>query len=197
MSHLPYIWHTFWDTGVKGMPEDIRQLYWGIFDMSPKVLPFLWDKENIKELGLDYDDLLKRYINNAGVSNVVRLHALYKEGGLWLDADFKAHKPLYPLFELGDAAAEQEPGRLCNAAMTAASGSKWIQHQLSTFHRYTGVNAYGGVDNLNDAPRDGLTVIPDGWVFSYRWDTPMEQRSVHPDAIVEHLWAGTWLPNKH
>lgn len=194
MSRMDYICHTFWDDPFYGMPEPYQKLHDEMRSMNPDVHFRVWDKYSIAELGLDYGDLLKSYINNAGVSNVVRLHALHNEGGIWLDVDFRAHKPLDPLFQFDAWYAEQEPGRGCNAAMGCRPGHPWICHQISTMPKYAGVNAYGGVDNLNDAPRDGVTAIPSEWVYSYRWDTPMSERKVHPDAIVEHLWAGSWLP---
>jgi mannosyltransferase OCH1-like enzyme len=196
--NTPPICHTFWDEPFYGMPEPYQQLHDEMQAMNPNVLFYVWDKYSIEELGLDYQKLLDDYINNAGVSNVVRLHAVLKDGGIWMDTDFKAHKPLDLLFAIEGAwAAEQEPGRWCNAIFGAPPNHPWIAHQIATMPRYVRVNAYGGVDNMNDAPREGVTKIPAEWVYSYRWDTPIEQRSVHPDAIVSHLWAGTWLPNKH
>lgn len=189
MKTLPLICHTFW-----AGPIVFNGAYAKLQYDNPSIEFWLWDEENIEGLGFNYDDLLKRFVNPAGVSNVIRLHAIHANGGVWLDMDFVSHKPMDKLFEIGDWAAEQEPGRLCNAAMGARRGSPWIEHQISTIKKYEKVNAYGGVDNMNEAPRDGVTVIPTEWVYSYLWHTPIAERKVHPDAIVEHLWSGTWIP---
>lgn len=191
MKTIPLICHTFWAGPLPDMTA-----YGKLQDDNPSIEFWLWDEENISGLGLDYNDLLKRFVNAAGASNVVRLHALHANGGVWLDMDFVSHKPMDKLFEIGDWAAEQEPGRFCNAAMGARRGSPWITHQISTINKYEKLNAFGGVDNMNEAPRTGVTTIPTEWVYSYFWYTPIAERKAHPDAIVEHLWAGTWLP-KH
>ena len=191
---IPLICHTFW---AGKMPQDLYDLKWAMGAKDDDILHYVWDEVSIGELGLDYHDLKKRYLNDAGVSNVVRLHAVHKDGGIWLDADFKAHKSLMPLFAwTGAWAAEQEPGRLCNAAFGAPPSHPWIKAQIDLMPQYERINAYGGVDCMNAVPREDLTIIPSHWVYSYRWDDAPEKRIPHPDAIVEHLWHGSWLP-KH
>lgn len=55
-------------------------------------------------------------------SNIFRLHLLYRDGGLWVDADLKPLKPIWPL--LGDseiAAARESKSYLNNGILWARS----------------------------------------------------------------------------
>jgi mannosyltransferase OCH1-like enzyme len=163
--------------------------------MNPDVSFWLWQEEGVeKTLGLSLDDLRRRFPSWAGVSNAVRLHIVNRFGGGYMDLDFQPIKPLLPLFEAGDAVvAKQEGDRTCNAIFLANAGHPWVRWQVNHLSDIERLGAFAGVDHMTRAPRTGLTIIPPQWVYSWRWDAPKEKRIVHPEAIVVHQWAGTWL----
>ena len=73
----------------------------------------------------------------AFVSDYVRLWALEREGGLYMDVDFEVYKPLDDLMEQYDAFAGYE-GSKCNPVMMGVIAAKahhpWIQGMLQTYN---------------------------------------------------------------
>lgn len=170
-----------------------------LMEMNPGYSFWLWDENTIGQLGLDYEMLKAQFPKPAGVSNAVRLHAVYAKGGMYTDADFIPIKPVDPFFVFcGDAwVAEQENGRKCNAIFAAKKEHPWVKWQIDNMHLYTGIAPYWGPDLMTVAPMDGVTIIPQRTVYPYLFDAPLDKRVPHEDTILQHAWHGSWLPNKH
>lgn len=176
------------------MPPDIARMRDRLIAMLEGLHQYhIWHDDNIAELGLRSDRLREEFGTWAAASNFVRLIALQRHGGIYLDSDFEALKPLAPLFDFGDCiAAEQDRGRICNAFMGATPNHPWINWQLANIARYDRKDAASGVYLATDAPRDGLTLVPQHLVYPYLYDAQPEKRVVHPDSLLVHLWHGSW-----
>jgi len=191
MRKIQRILHSFW----AGDPMPSEYFLWGarLRAMNPSCRFMHWNEQNIYQLGLAWDDLLRIYTDMASISNVVRLHAVHKHGGIWLDADFEPVKPLDILFEWGDAVCEQEDGRLCQAYFQAVAGSPWISWQMKAIRSAAGLGASAGVDVMTAAPRENVTILPRELMYSYWHDTPEDKRKVSPEALMVHKWAKSWV----
>lgn len=152
----------------------------------------LWDDEAIEELGVTSAALKYEYRTWAAATNVVRLLILKKYGGIYLDCDCECLKPLDVLLEHSAVAAEQDEGRICNAVMGAEPNHPWICWQLAHFHEYDVRDAASGVYVATDAPREGLTIIPQHLVYPWMYDSRPETRVIHPESLLCHKWAGSW-----
>lgn len=189
---IPRILHFVW-VGAP-MPIRIKSNLLTFYCCNPTFGHNFWDEVSIgTSLGLDLAELWQKFLTPAGVSNVVRLVALAKFGGLYFDTDFFCRKPLDSLLENEAVAAFQDDGRICNAFMGATPGHPWIQWQLDCMGGWTGHGAEWGVYNATNAPRDGLTIIPQETVYPYLHNTPAAERTLKPGTLAEHLWEGSWI----
>lgn len=152
----------------------------------------IWNEKNVDQLGLDIGQLKFKCVNWASVSNIVRLHALYKFGGAYLDLDCELLKPLDPLLENDAFAAEQDSGRLCNAAMGASANHRFIRWQIDRQERLENEDAATAIYLMSEAPRDGVTIVPTSYFYPFLWDTPLDERMAHPDSFMLHHWSGSW-----
>lgn len=85
----------------------------------------------------------------AFVSDYVRLWALEREGGLYMDVDFEVYKPFDDLMNLYDAFAGYE-GSKRNPVMMGVIAAKphrpWIQRMMQTYHERSFINTDGSYD---------------------------------------------------
>jgi len=157
---------------------------------------FIFNENSTKRLGLDLDHLKSKCVNWAGVSNIVRLHAVNQLGGIWMDTDVEVLKPFTPLLNHKAFAARQDEDRLCNAVFGAVAGHPWIKWQIQFQNRLMTQNAAEGVFLMTEAPRDGLEVLPTPWIYPFFYDFPPERKKAHPSSFCVHHWDGSWNKNK-
>jgi len=173
------------------MPEQYQQWDEQCRKLNPDTPVMVWTDENIGELGLSKKELC--YNSLAGDTNVVRLHAVYKHGGMYADYDFEPVKPLsiFPS-DVPAWAARQADGWICCAIFGAEAGHPWVKWQMDNVGWWTNHNAEWGPCLMTQAPRDGLTLIRPELVYPFDYRTPLEERKNHPDTVMAHHWAKFW-----
>lgn len=183
--------HQIW-IGSK-MPDGVRFLVGGVAEKNATWQHLLWTDGLMAGLGVSVDRLRGEFGTWASASNFVRLLILQRHGGIYLDTDFECLKPIDPLLGLGDCiAAEQDGGRICNAFMGCTPNHPWVNWQLAHLGNYDRKDAASGVYVATDAPRDGLTIVPQHWVYPWMYDSPPSARVPHPESLLAHLWHGSW-----
>lgn len=196
----PKIIHQFW---AGDRPEEIRQMMLSIRKFNPTSDGWvyrLWHEGNISDLGLNCADLKDKCQNWASVSNIVRLHAVHKFGGYWIDADVKCLKSLAPLLAHRATAAfqSQTDERICNAIFSAEPGHPWIGWQLrqENVEKLMDADAARGVFLMTDAPRAGLTLLFSQWYYPIGWENPPAGRNPPSGSFTDHFWQGSWAVKK-
>lgn len=163
--------------------------------MNPAWVCHLWTAETITQLGLDYETLLNRFKKPVHVSDYVRLVAVQKLGGIYLDCDVEVIQPLDSLLCLDAFGAFQDgSGQICPATFGAIPNHPWINWQIDNADRYSMPDAPWNVTLMTDAPREGVTIVPTEWFYPWLWDTPKEDRHIHPSTLSIHHWKGSWAP---
>lgn len=138
-------------------------------------------------------------------SDVVRLDALLRHGGVYLDLDTICARPLAPLFRHACVLGREEtPGSrikgLCNAVILAEPGSSFLARWRDAYRTFDG--DYWHVHSVvvprllaeRAAPGE-VHVEPPESFFLPSWDdgglADLFTREVaFPDAYLHHLWAG-------
>lgn len=194
---LPRIVHQLWCGGE--IPAQYMTWHEQAKAMNPDVEFWLWREEGLeKTMGLNINQLRADFPTWAGVSNVARLCILHRFGGIHFDLDYEPIKPLDYFFKFGDAVCLQEDGRACNSYFQCEPHSEWIWWQLKNTDMIKGQAAYAGVNHMTRALRESpVTILPTRLCYPYSFDTPKEQRSLHPDTIMRHDWSGSWLPKQN
>lgn len=190
---IPKVIHSVWLGDEE--PPQLMKNHWAML----KFLGFqfmLWEQDNdgvgtVQQLGLR--DPQWRGANHATSSNMIRLHALYQYGGIYLDADVEVLKDLSPLLQYEEFIARQPDGVFCNAVMGAKAGSAWIRQQLEILSDFRLHDAAHACHIIHLAESDKLTVVPTHWFYPFGHDEPADRSRITDETLCVHHWEGSWL----
>lgn len=145
------------------------------------------------------------------LSNYVRLHALYTEGGVYLDTDVEAVRTLKPLLRhqcfLGFQVEEEQVDWVNSAVLGARPGHHFLRRALELtvrlfeaegeFYRgpavatavlkELGLSAYG----LQEI--EGVCVYPAEFFYPYPWFGKFSPDCITEKTFCVHHWAGSWM----
>lgn len=188
---IPRIIHQIW-VGPKPMPEVLRGYVASVRNHHPLWTHILWTDELLHHLGAPIENEAARLRSMCSKSGIIRLGALAKFGGIYLDADCECLRPLDEL--LGHAAfgALQDPTRICPAVIGAEQGNAWIRWQIAHWKDFDQQDPASGVYLASTAPRELVTLIPPHLVFPFGCYTPPAARHPAPDSMIVHHWMGMW-----
>jgi mannosyltransferase OCH1-like enzyme len=219
MSRIPRIIHYVW-CGQQPMPSAHRHFVDGWRRLHPDWKFMEWNDESL--------DLSDRWLAQAYVmrrfnvvSDYVRIYALLRYGGVYLDTDIELLKPLDPLLDepafLGiqtDKPAEEEPDWVNGAVIGASAGHRLMAAMLDGLRtRVDPTRSHGSytgpglltetVLRLGVAPEPHrnllqrhkeLTLFPTPWFYPYSWEEPFDPACIRPETIAVHHWSVSWMP---
>jgi mannosyltransferase OCH1-like enzyme len=136
--------------------------------------------------------------DNGQQADLVRIEVLYRDGGVYVDADVQLLRPLDSLLTL-DAFAGWEDGTwLCNAVMGSTPEHPALLAALERMEWWlTNAAPPSGPRALTEAwqGRDDVTLLPTPVFYPYRYDEPHragEDFTLNLDTIAVHHWAKSW-----
>ena len=149
-------WHTHmpnWEYRLWSEDTITQVLYKPTSDSSLKGREEESVSQNLSQNWLDY---MPKYVQEAYaakkyafVSDYVRLWALEREGGLYMDVDFEVYKPFDDLMEQYDAFAGYEGSKqnpVMMGVLAADAHHPWIQGMLTTYENRTFLKEDGSYD---------------------------------------------------
>ena len=176
---IPKIIHYCWFGG-KQMPELAIKCIESWKKFLPNYELRLWNEETFDVNSVPYVKEAYEARKFAFVTDYVRLWALEREGGLYMDVDFEVYKPFDDLIEQYDAFAGYE-GSKRNPVMMGVIASKahhpWIQGMMQTYVDRRFLHEDGSLDMT---PNTG---------YFLNW---MQERGFVADG-VEKDWMGVHL----
>jgi mannosyltransferase OCH1-like enzyme len=173
-------------------------------EANPDFTYRLWDEDAIDELRLRNDRIYRRYLAEGlydGAADVARIEILHRLGGVYVDADSVALRPLgeAPFMTAGFFAplepSDEHPGLVTNAFMGAAPEHpvtvRYIDvvsrvRTLRPMWRLTGPGALTEVLSAQDDP--DVTILP-AWTF-FTHGLSGEALS-GGDSYASHYWSTT------
>ncbi len=202
---------------ITSIPKTIHYCWFGKGKMPPLALAcmeswkrhhpdwsyVLWNEENLPaELGFARK-LLQRKLY-AFVSDYVRLYAVYKQGGIYLDMDVELIRPLDSLLQDQQFIAFERNERYCNAVCGAVPGAAFFEtclKEMDAYYSKTDVPLLSPefctmIINKNNFA--DLTVYPAHVFYPYNpYDKsrPIPQlmyMDIKPDTLAIHHWAKSW-----
>jgi mannosyltransferase OCH1-like enzyme len=145
------------------------------------------------------------------LSNYVRLHVLYREGGIYLDTDVEVIRSFNPLLAhkcfLGFQQQEEQTDWVNGAVLGAQAGHPFLKRCMELteqlfeaegeFYRSpaiitmalkeAGLNAYCQQE-IND-----VTVYPAEYFYPYPWFGRFAPECITANTYSVHHWAGSWV----
>jgi hypothetical protein len=211
MSNIPGILHYAW-FGPRPLPDAYRAYIAGWRRLSSGWAVMAWTERDL--------DWSSRYVNEAyatrgwtRLADYMRVHALHRFGGFYLDTDVELIRRLDPLRDaqvvLGFQSRERTPSWVNNAVIGATPQHPFIARWLRAFDdRMPGWRRMGDAhgpglvtrlleaEGLGVAPADAprqigdVTLLPPDRFYPYPWTAPYTPDCVTPDTFAVHHWGG-------
>lgn len=192
------------------VPEETRkeaEMYWKQF----RVLHPGWALMTHRD-PLDPDDwpLTSPHWNKvkagAQLADLVRLEALIKWGGIYVDQDVEPYRSFAPLQSTKAFAAWEDARCVPNAVLGATPNHPAIVACLELMIQRLDAgediwHCGPGVTTTVLPKRDDVLVLPPGSLYPYHYSVKEQQRGVdyrrtQPWAFCAHHWWGSWLEHK-
>lgn len=213
---IPKIIHYCW-FGRGAMPELVEQCIASWHQYMPDWEYRLWCEENF-----DINSA-PRYVHEAYaakkyafVSDYVRLWALEKEGGLYMDTDVEVLRSFDPLLEDTAFIGLEESLALLpgTCVMGCEAHSQWVKDMLSTYNDARFINKDGTLDMTTNVQRLGDRILQGGlqhkreiqylpqWglrVYTHDYFSPITSTRVmrkSKNTYCIHRFAGSWVDEK-
>lgn len=144
---IPKTIHYCW-FGQSEMPELAQKCIASWHKYMPEFEYRLWNEESFNVYSVPYTKEAYDVKKYAFVSDYVRLYALNKEGGIYLDVDFEVYKPFDDLLHwnafAGFEGSKHSP--LMMGVIASCHGGTWVEEQLSHYQGRHFVNDDGSLD---------------------------------------------------
>lgn len=149
--------------------------------------------------GMTWGQLKNVYSTYCSISNLVRLLAVYRDGGIYIDADCECVKPLDSLLEhkafsgiVDNISIQGSANRICCAVFGAEPGHPWVKWQLDNRTKFDLKDSEWGVPLMTVAPRDGITLLPPEVFYPWHYQSEPDYTKVTPNTLICHHWDGDW-----
>jgi hypothetical protein len=147
----------------------------------------------------------------AFLADIVRLHALYTEGGIYLDTDVKVLKEMDPLLGdslfLGFQLKQENIDWVGTSIIGSISGHPflkiWMDRTLKCFVDKGGFNRGPmlitsilkemGLNHYGLQQVGGVKLYPIEHFYPYSWFERLSQDAVKEETFCIHHWAGSWV----
>lgn len=136
--------------------------------------------------------------DNGQQADLVRLEVLYRDGGVYLDADVQLLRPLDSLLDVEAFACWEDDRWLCNAVMGATPGHPALLDALEKLEKWIRqVGPPSGPKALTESwqHRTDVTLLPTPTFYPYKYDEMHragEDFTGNPQTLGVHHWARSW-----
>ncbi len=205
---IPKIIHYCWLSG-DPFPDDIQRCIDSWHKYMPDYKFKLWDKNSFDASKWKYTSEALAKKKYAFVSDVVRLYALYIEGGIYLDSDIEVYKSFDPLLENHAFSCMESGGRFAAWIMASEPGNPLFGEFLSYYDEKSFLREDGSMDlTPNTIPTtrtlskygmvpvnrlqnlDHITIYPEEYFCPKNpWTGKI---NITDNTYAMHLFAGAW-----
>lgn len=197
---IPRVFHRIW-LGGQPMPQEYVDFGRGWLELNPGWEMREWNESNLPELVTG--TLFREARNYSQASDVLRYELLYRFGGVYLDTDFEALKPLQPLLQSNSWVGAGEYRDMVSAGFIACTAGHPITRDVLDMlpERIRGDLPQAqatGPGMLTEAwkrfkEQPGVQAYPPGLFYPYGWQEKHRRHEEFPNAVAVHHWAGSWV----
>lgn len=204
--------HYCWFGG-KPLPEDAKRYIKSWKKYCPDYEIKEWNERNFD---LDrYPYVREAYDNRkfAFVSDVVRLYALYTEGGIYMDTDVEVLKPLDPFLKYDGFSGFESSSQIPTGLMASRNSHSLIKEWLDEYEGQHFVKSDGSLDLTTNvtritncclkhgfAPNGKFQTIEDYAFFPSEYFCPKNpdtgELTITKNSYTIHHFAGSWIGPK-
>ncbi len=212
---IPKIIHYCWFGG-KEIPAEYQKYINNWKQLMPDYTFKLWNELN-SPLHLPYLISAQKAKRWANMSNFVRLHAIYEEGGIYLDTDVEVIKRFDPLLNnkcfLGFEEGSKKGDGLFvnNAVFGAIPKNEFIRecknHLLTNYtgtespHRsspvlITQLLRKRGLVRNGAQKLEEIQIYTEEYFYPYHWKSKFTPECIKKNTFTVHHWSKSWNPKK-
>ena len=191
---IPRILHQIW-LGTQRMPASLTAYRRHFRALHPGWEYRFWTDEDVPDTLRDLFGQAGRRLTNASKANAVRLYTVLRDGGVYADCDIDWRKNIDGWLDAEMFAAQETPGRYCNAMFGAISGHPCLAWQYDQLPEFTKQPPPWGPELMTrgiERYPGRVRTLPAEWIYPYLWHEPRRPTSDFPDAYVVHHWALSW-----
>lgn len=173
-----------------------------------------WDESNTPFDKLPFLKLLYKQKKWAFIADYMRLYALYKEGGVYLDTDVEVIKHFDYLLQetnfIGFQSNLTSKQPFNNAVLGAVPNSSFIydcimeaeKKQRLTFNAMAGPNIISkvvlgyGVSNEGMQVCNNVTIVPTTYFYPFSWNETFSEECIKKETLCIHWWEDSWKSKK-
>lgn len=196
------------------IPKKLHQVWLGDKDIPRKFIEFT---NNWRDLHPDWDYKLwtdetisdkpeiKNLVDQCGAfsskSNVVRLYAVYLEGGVYADMDVDWVQNFNKLLNVNAFAAREQKHLFCNALFGAISNSEWVKCQIEELPELVHLPPPWGPPLMTRASdsfkqTEQFNEYPKNYFYPFLWNQKAGDKCEYKNSYAIHYWAFSWKTYK-
>lgn len=162
---IPKIIHYCW-FGKGEMPDMAKRCIDSWHFYMPEYEYKLWNEDNFDVNSVPYVKEAYETKKYAFVTDYVRLFALFKEGGIYMDTDVEILKPLDALLSLTGFTGYEGSKTLppVTGIMASEAGGEWVKEQLDAYSGIHFINQDGTMDTTTNTKRISRIMRENGFV---------------------------------
>jgi mannosyltransferase OCH1-like enzyme len=203
---IPHIIHTAW-FGRGEKADHFKRC----MDTWPRIHPD-WQIIETNEDSLPAKLMESRYVKSVlerrefvKVTELARIWALYKHGGIYMDCDVELLKPLDSLLDQDFFIGREDAEHINGAVIGSAAGGGTIHFLLDAFvhgplttEGRQPANVYGPhflqrAITIYEAVGHSVMIYPPEFFYPYNWNQTPEQAVITPNTYCMHRWAKSWV----
>lgn len=183
---IPKILHQIW-LGLPTLPQRYQDWVDNLKRLHPDWKYLFWHNDNIQEFNVSA--LLKRCHNNSSKSNIIRIEAVRRYGGVYCDTDIEPLRAFDPLLSNEAFIGWQEPQIACSAVFGAVPNHPWLGRMSARLPHWASKPSPWGPTLFSENLVD-VTVYPVRYFYPYLW---FEDEVTPPQcSYTIHHWDRTW-----
>jgi hypothetical protein len=166
---------------------------WAFLDHRDPLDPSLWPETG---------DLWERCSSGAQKAGLIRLEALWRHGGIYVDSDYEAYRSFEPLIQLPGFAGWEDARVVPDAVMGFRPGHQAVSKMLQLARKrvLAGEGAWRtgpGVTTSVLPGRGDVLLLPPGSLYPYHYKEKetmrrRDHKAEQPWAFGAHHWAHSW-----
>ena len=199
---IPRVFHQVWindrDPELPALSRRYRDRW---LELHPGWEYRLWKLDNL-DFARRRPELIAQCSHYAQMADILRLEVLYQHGGVYLDTDFEALRPIDAIVGSsgGHLLCSEDGAHISTGIIGARPYSPLIARLLDALPERLGVHAVnvetGPVfvtrELLSGGFDSDVRLAPSRWFYPYSWDEPHRANETFPEAYAVHRWAHSW-----
>lgn len=206
---IPKVIHYCW-FGRNPLPADAKAYIESWKKYCPDYVIKEWNEDNFD---LDLFSYAREAYDNrrfAFVTDVVRLYALYNEGGIYMDTDVEVLESLNPYLHHHAFSGFENETRVPTGIMASEKGGQWVKDNLDYYNNRHFVHKDGSLDLTTNVETITRIMLQHGLVLNNKYQDIPDYFTIYPNdyfcpksledgeiyltdnSVTIHHFAGSW-----